>query len=189
MDQCVLRHQVCWKTCAITGPQTMVMRIPGQANSILQGELMGLIATMTISVSQSNGGTIFSDHLNTTQLISDHKAGGYTEAKLRYMPGCSYYRWLIQLADENPHTMINFTPGHATNFETPGAQLNFEADHYASQASTDRFSHDLFVAPTPTFFMDEYTFHSQDLGWIESNIKTVFTALTDRNISRDLSHG
>ncbi len=176
-------------TCAITGPQTIAMRVTGQANSILHGELMGLVATLTISSAQHNGGKIFSDHLNTTRLISDHKAGGYVEAKLRHMPGRSFYRWLIQLVDENHNTAIEYTPGHATKLETPAARLNFEADHYASTASTDEFSQGLLIAPTPTFWMDEFTFHSQELGWIESNIKTMFVTLTDRNVSRSLSHG
>ena len=79
-------------TCAITGPQTIAMRVTGQANSILHGELMGLVATLTISSAQYKGGKIFSDHMNTTRLVSDHKAGGYIEAKLRHMPGRSYYR-------------------------------------------------------------------------------------------------
>ena len=93
------------------------------------------------------------------------------------------------MVNENHNTAIEYTPGHATNLENPGNRLNFEADHYASKASTDEFSQALFIAPTPTFSMDEFTFYSPELGWIESNIKTAFTALTDRNISRELSHG
>jgi hypothetical protein len=53
------------------------------------------------------------------------------------------------------------------------ARLNYEADHYASSAQ--RQPREILSAPIPTFFMDKYTFHSHDDGWIESNIMTYLT--------------
>ena len=176
-------------TCAITGPKTLAMRVQGKGNSILQGELMGLIGMATISSSSGKGNKGYTDHLNTSRLISDHREGGNTEAKLRHMPARSYYRWLLALTDENCNMEIEYTPGHASNLETAAARLNHEADHYASKASYDKFVQGILYAPTPTFFMDDFTFYSEEFGWIESNIKTVITSITDRNIFRDLSSG
>jgi hypothetical protein len=36
-------------TAAITGPRTLVLRIDGRNSSILQGELIGLIAGLTLT--------------------------------------------------------------------------------------------------------------------------------------------
>lgn len=85
-------------TCAMTGTKTLTLRVRGKANSILQRELMGMIASATIAEprTSSNDGKhsqLYSDHLNTICFIEDHQAGGNTVARLRYMPGRSHYRW------------------------------------------------------------------------------------------------
>ncbi|KAJ7708993.1 hypothetical protein B0H17DRAFT_916723 [Mycena rosella] len=70
---------------------------------------------------------------------------------------------------EDSKTAIIYTPGHASEVSVP-AQMNREADHYASSAQ--RHLRDVFTAPIPTFFMDKFTFFTRADGWIESNIRT-----------------
>ena len=175
-------------TCAVTGPKTLVLWIRDQNSSILQGELMGMISS-SILASDGITSNIFSDHMNTTRLIDDHQSGSNTNAKLRYMPGRSYYRWLIDLVDRKTTSKIQYTPGHAKDTSSTAARLNFEADHYASHGSTASLAAKLYIAPTPTFYMDEFSWHSDKMGWIESNIKPLVTSLIDREIANTLGSG
>ncbi|KAJ7452052.1 hypothetical protein B0H11DRAFT_2329103 [Mycena galericulata] len=101
------------------------------------------------------------------------------------MNGRSYYRWILALAAENPLKII-YTPAH-TDEVSPPAILNFEADHYASSAQSQ--SERLLLAPTPTFFMDEFTFYTRDDGWIESSMRTYLHKIHARNASRTLGYG
>ena len=181
-------------TCAITGPKTMVFQVRGKARSILHGELMGMIASATVAEPPEPSGDkpnsrLYSDHLNTVRFIEDHKAGGNTDARLRYMPGRSYYRWLTDLLNRNPSLEIQYTKGHVQSRTSTAAKLNFEADHYASKASLTPTADKIPNAPTPTFYMDEYTFHSDELSWIESNIKQTVTLLMERKIANQLATG
>ena len=70
-------------TSVITRPKTLVLRIRDNMSSILQGELMGMIAT-TILATPSSQKTpyLFTDHLNTVRLIDDHRAGQNTTVRL-----------------------------------------------------------------------------------------------------------
>jgi hypothetical protein len=63
---------------------------------------------------------------------------------------------------------VTYTKAHTTDTTLP-ASLNRQADHYASTAQNIISS--IPVAPVPTFFMDPYTFHRENDGWIESNIR------------------
>ena len=105
------------------------------------------------------------------------------------MPGRSYYRWLTDLLDRKPLLEIQYTKGHVQNRTSVAAKLNFEADHYASNASLTRTAEKIPNTPNPTFYMDDYTFHSDELGWIEANIKTTVTLLMERKIANQLATG
>ncbi|KAJ6488424.1 hypothetical protein DFH09DRAFT_948350 [Mycena vulgaris] len=123
---------------------------------------------LIISDPNDTDATLHSDHLNAVQLIDDSKTVVDQQAHLRSMNGRSYYRWILRFIADNPIRIL-YTPGHSTEVSVP-ARFNFEADHYAS--SGQHHLRDIFTAPIPTFHMDDYTFHTRDDGWIESNIRT-----------------
>ncbi|KAJ7875278.1 hypothetical protein B0H14DRAFT_2299584, partial [Mycena olivaceomarginata] len=89
------------------------------------------------------------------------------QTQLRGMNGHAYYRWILALTNTNPLKIV-YTLGHSTEVSEP-ARMNFEADHYA--LSAQRYLNDVPIAPIPTFFMDDFTFFSNDDGWIKSNIR------------------
>ncbi|KAJ7895328.1 hypothetical protein B0H13DRAFT_1624445, partial [Mycena leptocephala] len=105
--------------------------------------------------------------------------------KLRRTNARSYYRWIISLARDKGVEVI-YTRGHTDDLALP-SQMNYEADHYASQAQ--RRIETVPTAPIPTYTMDEYTFHSQRDGWIESNIRQLVETLMATNTSDTLSIG
>ncbi|KAJ7758442.1 hypothetical protein B0H14DRAFT_2249938, partial [Mycena olivaceomarginata] len=82
----------------------------------------------------------------------------------------AYYRWILELPHEGP-AIMTYTRGHSAELTLP-AQMNWEADHYTSGAqksvTVDLVPH----APTPTFSMDSFTFHTIVDGWIESNTRS-----------------
>jgi hypothetical protein len=67
--------------------------------------------------------------------------------------------------------MITYTKAHMNNTSL-SACLNCEADHYAYLVQS--FASFIPIAPTPTFFMDPYTFYHEPDGWIKSNIPYYF---------------
>ncbi|KAJ7228423.1 hypothetical protein GGX14DRAFT_530225 [Mycena pura] len=142
---------------AVTGPQTIVLRIDGRNSSILQGELIGIIAGLIMS--DGPGSSLFTDHQNSTRLIDDSRTSPLE---------------------------ISYTPAHTNEVSLP-ALLNFEADHYASSAQAD--AKRLLLAPIPTFFMDEFTFHTTDDEWIESSMRTYLHKTRARQSSRTLGYG
>jgi hypothetical protein len=160
-------------TAAVSGPISVAVLVTGRNNSILHGELMGLILDHVLSLSRKGPQELFSDHLNSVHIIQDARSTGGIEARLRKLPGRSYYRWIIHIQRLSPHLMLKYTPGHSREQTTP-AILNSEADQHASYVQ--KHAHQLPIAPIPTFFMDEYTFYTPDDGWIESDIKSFINA-------------
>jgi len=69
---------------------------------------------------------------------------------------------------------IEYTSGHSTE-ATLKVNLNTEADFYAS--ASQKIFKVLPQLPTPTFFMNDFTFHSASDGWIESNVPSYVDAL------------
>ena len=157
-------------TGAATGQKTLVMRIPGRNASILQGEQLGLIIALILSAdsnpAQHQQDRLLTDHLNSVRLIDDAKSGLSQAPRLRYMNGRSYYRWILTLAEQSPLDIL-YTPGHSEN-DTLEARMNDEADFLAS--SSQRIFKELPEVPSPTFQMNDFTFHSATDGWIETNI-------------------
>ncbi|KAJ7827315.1 hypothetical protein B0H13DRAFT_2241019 [Mycena leptocephala] len=101
-----------------------------------------------------------------------HPHSGMHESRLRNMNGRSYYRWILELAREG-RAIMRYTRGHSAELTVP-AQMNREADYYASGAQ--RFIELVPIAPTPTFSMDTFTFHTSADGWIESNTRSFLYA-------------
>ncbi|KAJ7711082.1 hypothetical protein B0H14DRAFT_3524695 [Mycena olivaceomarginata] len=102
---------------------------------------------------------------NSVNLIDDIRTRVCEESRLRGMNGRSYYRWILELTREGT-AIMTYTRGHSAELTLP-AQMNREADHYASGAQ--KFIDLVPHAPTPTFSMDSFTFHTIADGWIESN--------------------
>ncbi|KAJ7728475.1 hypothetical protein B0H16DRAFT_1894093 [Mycena metata] len=173
-------------TAALTGPISLVLKIEGWNVSILQGELIGLIMALTISPVDDATSTLYTDHLNSVRLIDDSRTVIDQHHRLRTMNGRSYYRWILALISNNPLKII-YTRGHADDDTLP-SRLNSEADHYASSAQ--HVINDVFAAPIPTFFMDEFTFYTHLDGWIESNMRSFFDKSTTRtsSIEAGISH-
>ena len=122
-------------TGVATGQKTSVMRIPNHNVSILQGEQLGLIIALILSENsnlthQYERGRLLTDHLNSVRLIEDHKSGVSQTARLRYMNGRSYYRWILTLAERFPLN-IQYTPGYS-NDDILETQMNNEAYFLAS---------------------------------------------------------
>src|SRR6202044_3841297 len=107
------------------------------------------------------------NHLDPAMLIDDSRTAVKQERRLRSMNGRSYYRWILDLVFRKSAT-VTYTKAHTNDTSLP-ASLNREADHYASSAQKSIMS--IPIAPSPTFFMDPFTFHRQSDGWIESNIR------------------
>ena len=58
-------------TDAVTGPQTIVVRLNGRNLCILHGELIGLIMGLGLSDNETPNNKIFTDHLNSVHFIDD----------------------------------------------------------------------------------------------------------------------
>jgi hypothetical protein len=52
-------------TTALIGPLTLILRISGRNISILEGELMGLVAGLLMALENLQSSTLHSDHLNS----------------------------------------------------------------------------------------------------------------------------
>jgi hypothetical protein len=151
-------------TAAVSGPTSLIMRVSHRNASILQGEQMGLVSALVLSKESPQ---IFTDHMNSTQLIDDNRTAVNQDHRLRSMNGRSYYRWILDLAVRKT-AIISYTKAHTTDLSLP-ASLNREADYLAS--SSQKNPSIIPIAPAPTFFMEPYTFHRECDGWIESNIR------------------
>jgi hypothetical protein len=155
-------------TAAVTGPQTVVVRLSGRNMFVLHGELVGLVMGLVLSNNNTPNNKLFTDHLNSVRFIEDTKTSINQENRLRNMNGRSYYRWIMDLV-HRVRTEVIHTKAH-TNQVNLSSLLNNEADHYASKSQN--FVNSLHPAPIPTFFMDKFTFYHPHDGWIESNIRT-----------------
>ena len=167
-----------------TGTRTLAMKLPGKNVSILHGELTGLITALVLS---KDTGTVrlLTDHLNTVRLVDDSRTDIDQTPRLRYMNGRSYYRWLIDLSNKSA-AQIEYTAGHSTAV-TLEANMNNEADLYAS--ASQKFFKELPAMPTPTFYMNDFTFHSRSDGWIESNISSYVDARLSRHSADEIGIG
>jgi hypothetical protein len=155
-------------TAAVTGPQTIVVRLSGRNMFVLHGELVGLIMGLVLSDNNTLNNKLFTDHLNSARFIDDTRTSINQENRLRNMNGRSYYRWIMDLVRRG-RTEVIHTKAH-TNQVNLSSLLNKEADHYASKSQN--VVNCLHPAPIPTFFMDNFTFYRPHDGWIESNIRT-----------------
>ncbi|KAJ7166150.1 hypothetical protein C8R46DRAFT_900122 [Mycena filopes] len=173
-------------TSALTGPATLVLKIEGHNVSILQGELVGLIMALILSPADDATSVLYTDHLNSVRLIDDSRTVVDQYHRLRTMNARSYYRWILALVARNPLKII-YTRAHTDDVSLPSL-LNFEADHYASSAQ--HVIDDVFTSPTPTFFMDDFSFHTHIDGWIESNICSFFDKTSARaaSITAGIAH-
>ncbi|KAJ7670832.1 hypothetical protein DFH06DRAFT_1370021, partial [Mycena polygramma] len=154
-------------TAAATGPVTLVLQLEGRNLSILHGELMGHVIALVLRDKRATS-QLYSDHQNSVDLLDDIRTRICQDSRLRGMNGRSYYRWILDLVEEGSVNMA-YTRGHSAELTLP-AQLNREADHYAS--GSQKLLDMVPVAPTPTFSMDTYTPYTAGDGWIESNIRS-----------------
>jgi hypothetical protein len=170
-------------TAALTGPSTLILRILGRNISILQGELVGLIAGLLMTLGNTQSSTLHTDHLNSVRFIGDLRSKVCQENKLRTMNGRSYYRWIADLVTRT-RTSVVHVKSHTNNMGI-GSWLNAEADYYASGAQNA--THLIPAAPIPTFLMEDYAFYRDIDGWIESNIRIFVDYFLARQTARTLS--
>ena len=171
-------------TGAATGDKSLALKIPGRNISILHGEQMGLIIALFLALDlvKNDLVTILTDHLNSVRLINDSQTNVSQVPRLRYMNGRSYYRWILSLVNRN-RVAITYTEGHS-NTVTLEAKLNDEADFLAT--SCQKILTELSYAPTPSFFMNDYTLFSTTDGWIESNTSHFIDSLLARKAAMSL---
>ncbi|KJA27645.1 hypothetical protein HYPSUDRAFT_130807 [Hypholoma sublateritium FD-334 SS-4] len=151
-------------TGAATGDNTLVMKTKGRNLSILHGELVGLILALVLSQDQMDSTmalTLLTDHLNSVRIIQDSRSSIDQAPRLRNMNGRS----------DN----------------TIEAQMNNEADHYASRSQ--QISHALPTFQPPTFFMNDYTFYREEDGYIESSITHFIETYTAISQASELAIG
>ena len=174
-------------TTAVTGPQTTVMKLTGRSSSILHGELMGILSGIVLANDSNHPTTplLYTDHLNSVRLIEDIRTLVDQEPRLRRMNGRSYYRWILSLINRKS-VSIHYTKGHSDEMSLQSL-LNSEADYYATKGQI--IQNALPVAPTPTFFMDEYTFYRPLEGWIESNIRSYIEVTEAKHTASQISIG
>jgi len=158
-------------TGAAIGQKALVMRIPGRNASILQGEQLGLIIALILSIDSNpthhrEQSQLLTDHLNSVRLIEDSKTKISQIPRLRYMNGWSYYRWILALAERSP-LKVQYTPGHSEN-DMLETRMNNEADSLAT--TSQKIFKELPEVPFPTFHRNDFTFYSHTDGWIETNI-------------------
>ena len=174
-------------TSAVTGPQTIVMKLVGRNISILHGELVAIISGLVLLDTRDNTTMIYTDHLNSTRLIDDSRTSINIDARLRHMNGRAYYRWILHLLGSRQVAVL-YTKGHSAESSIPSI-LNSSAIHYASKSQ--HILHSLPHAPLPTFFMDRFIFFTSSDGWIESNIQSFTDQLLSARCSYELErkHG
>jgi hypothetical protein len=154
-------------TAVLIGLSTMVFRISGRNISILQGELMGIVAGLLMASESPQSSMLHSDHLNSVWFIKDIRSKVGQETKLVHMNGRSYYRWIVDLARRSSTSVVH-VKSH-TDKTGLGLLLNVQADHYVSTAQ--KTTHVIPIAPIPTFLMEDFAFYHNDDGWIETNIQ------------------
>lgn len=165
-------------TATVTGPKMFALKVMGKLASNLQGEIMGIISALMVASANANNLTIFTDHLNSTQLLDDAQSKLGSVWKLQNMNSQPYYQWAISLATTETNKVI-YTPGHSDK-KTSASILNNEADHWA--AGSKEHTH-LLPTPEPTFSMDQYTFFSDKDRWIELNIQEYVIDLDARDMA------
>ena len=171
---------------AIRG-KSLALKILGCNVSILHGEQIGLIIALVLAgdLGQNDLVMILTDHLNSVRLINDSQTNVSQSSRLCYMNGRSYYRWILSLISRSRAT-VSYTAGHSDE-STVEARLNEEADLLAT--SSQKIYKELLYAPIPSFFMNDFTIHSEADGWIESNVMHFIDALLARKTAKALGIG
>lgn len=180
-------------TAALVGSQSLALQVPGRNISILQGEVMGLIMGGVLAARPDPNShdvprphvTLLTDHLNSTRTLGDHRTNVLRPSRVLAMNGRSYYRWMFDVVDRSGMT-IKYTPGHSDSGSNE-SRLNAEADRLATSANRNRHLNGTLPSPIPTFFMNDYTFHHQTDGWIESDIGYYADLRMSQITQRDLA--
>jgi len=81
---------------------------------------------------------------------------------------------------------VSYTAGHSDE-STVEARLNEEVDLLAT--SSQKIYKELLYVLIPSFFMNDFTIHSEADGWIESNIMHFIDALLARKTAKALGIG
>ncbi|KAK7048603.1 hypothetical protein R3P38DRAFT_2870378 [Favolaschia claudopus] len=163
-----------------------VFSIGGRNAGILQAEVYGLVAaSLQASRNPSNSIPIYTDHLNSSRLISDAFSNPPATHAWATKPARSLYRWLLQILTATPspsRPAIIYTQAH-TKSESLEARANAVADALASRSHSKPIKP--ASVPDPTFYMDEYTFFTKEDGYIESNISSYLSHFGARAAAKD----
>jgi hypothetical protein len=129
--------------------------------SILNGELVILILSLTLSDPNLPSTLYTAPHLNSVRLIDDSKTAIDQAPHLRSMDGRSYYRRILVLTANNALQII-YTLGQSVKVSLP-MHLNYEEDHYVS--TVQHHADEILPALVPALFIDEFTFYSHE--WMD----------------------
>ncbi|KAJ7368677.1 hypothetical protein DFH08DRAFT_796545 [Mycena albidolilacea] len=193
-------------TTALTGANTMVLKLEGRNISILRGELVRLITCLIISDADDRNTVLYTDHLNSVRLVDDSKTAVDKVRKRR----CDE----VQCGplggrdeedggqDEEERSGVcagglgerSESGGKRKRF--PGPVHNAKQSEDASERNRGRDAYDAREgsannqqAPIPAFFMDKFTFYTPDDGWIESNIRNYTEKSQSSTASERLGDG
>ncbi|KAJ8095721.1 hypothetical protein PM082_022828 [Marasmius tenuissimus] len=138
--------------------------------------LIGCLLTAT-TLHPDKPSTIFSDHLNSINLIQNHTKHNLISSS----PYRSLYRWLLHILQTSPSPItFTYTPAHTNATDIPSTSNAF-ADHIASSSH----SNNIPLAPLPTFFMDKFTLFSTSNGYIEQNTLPFVISLCQQHAIQD----
>lgn len=129
----------------------------GTSAGILHGELLGIIATVFLSIhaNPQEPYSVLTDHKSAVHMIQEVLPGALPHI-WNNQPAHFSYRWLFSLLNSpTPAPSLIWTAAH-TNGLTPECLANDYVDRLASFAQNRRGV--IPSAPLATFAMDDYTY-------------------------------
>ncbi|KAJ3753735.1 hypothetical protein EV360DRAFT_87504 [Lentinula raphanica] len=155
--------------------------------SVPLGEAYGLLTCILACLRHSSPlpSIIYTDHLNSTRLISDSLTSPPLPHSWSSLPARSLYHRILDILHRSRDLPeIKYITAH-TGATDQGSLANHFADIVASKSQHDLISPP--HAPLPTFFMDPYTLFSPSHSYIESNISTHISSVLVHQQTSDTS--
>jgi hypothetical protein len=189
----ILPHNHLSVTCAVFGNGhvfPLSLHSFRRAADIYLAEAYGILVALLLarqsSHSLSSPPIIYTDHLNSLNLLSNPLRT--TPQALFLHPARSLYRWILKVIsgtakevedgvsiagiDEevlvpSTHPSLSYVRAH-TDYDTVPSQLNRLVDHITSHSHQHRWT--IPTAPLPTFTMDEFMLYTPIFGFFDSSI-------------------
>ena len=149
----------------------------GRSATILHGELYGILLATLLSTSSSPTAPlpIYTDHLNSVNILNDAMLKPPPPHAWSSLPARSMYRWIYSIltSSQTPPT-LHHIKAH-TSAPDPPSRANDFVDRLASS------SHSLPIpppaVPLPTFTMDKFTPYLPSFNYIDSRLPLLLHSL------------